>query len=124
MPGFQTSVRPVEGVPGACTIRISGRVVLDDAVELREAILGEVARTTATTIVLSLGGVEKMDTAGAAVLIEAVRLGQQRGHKTLLCSPSESVLRMFRLAGLEDVLDCCCPTPEETHRRLVAASTV
>ena len=55
----------------------------------------------------------------AAVLVEALMAAKRRGLRLLLCSPSESVLRMFRLAGFEEVLDHCCSTPEETRRRLL-----
>ena len=54
------------------------------------------------------------------VLAEAVRVGQDRGQRILLCSPSEPVLRIFRLAGFEEVLQCCCADPAETHRRLTS----
>jgi len=119
-PAFHAEVAPIEGMPQASTMALAGRVTLDEASAARSEILGWLASTDAERIVMELSRVEKMDTAGAAVLAEAVRVGQDRGQRILLCSPSESVLRIFELAGFKDVLRCCCTDPEETHRRLTA----
>jgi anti-anti-sigma factor len=119
-PTFETRVETIDDVPGAAYVHFRGRLTLDEVPELRKSILGEIGETSASRLAFELSGVEKLDTAGAAVLIEAIRAGHRRGLKLLLCSPSESVVQMFQLAGLEDVLDYCCSTPEETRRRLLA----
>ncbi len=116
---FQTEIAQNAEVPGVGTLRVKGSVTYHNAPELRDRILQEVAQTSASRLVLSLGDVEKMDTAGAAVLVEALLEGQKRGLRMLLCTPSESVLRMFRLAGLEQVLGHCCANSAETKRRLL-----
>lgn len=115
---FRTETRPLPGVPNAGEIAIRGRVTYEEAPDLRKRILDELARPPASRVVVELSGVEAMDTSGAAVLAEALKAGERRGLRVLLCSPSESVLRIFRLAGFEDVLRCCCTDPEETRRRL------
>ena len=115
---FQAEARNTEGLADTREIRIQGRVTFDEAPELRKAILGEVEQTTARRLILELGGIDNMDTSGAAVLAEALRAGQNKGMRVLLCSPSESVIRIFRLAGFVDVLDHCCAGWEETRRRL------
>jgi anti-anti-sigma factor len=117
---FQTETTALSGIPAAGSIRLAGRVTVDDVSALRKSILDEVERTEATRLVLELSGVERMDTAGAAVLVEALMRGRDRGIRVLLCSPSPSVIQMFRLAGLENVLDYCCGTVEEARRRLLA----
>lgn len=119
-PAFRIDVAPVEGVPGASTLALGGSVTRDDASSVRERLLAWVRTTAATRLVLELSRIERMDTAGAAVLSEAVRVGLDEGRMVLLCSPSDAVLRIFRLAGFEEVLRCCCADPEETHRRLTA----
>ena len=116
---FETRVEKMDDLPGAAYLHLRGRLTLNEAPELRKSILREIGETSASRLAFELSGVDKLDTAGAAVLIEAIRLGQQRGLKLLLCSPSESVVRMFQLAGLEEVLDYCCSTPEQTRRRLL-----
>jgi anti-anti-sigma factor len=120
---FRTRSAQIADVPRAATLRVSGRATVDEAPELREQILAEIdaiESAGATRLVVELGGVDEMDTAGAAVLIEGLRRAWQRGIRLLLCSPSESVVRMFQLAGLENVLDYSCANPAETRRRLLA----
>ena len=106
-----------EGGVHAFTLRIAGVVARADAPVLRSRLL-EVLERDEKRIVLSLGGVTSMDTAGAAVLVEAVVEGRRRGKRVLLCSPSASVIGMFELAGLEDAFEACSPNPEVTWQRL------
>ena len=107
-------------MPEAGTIRLRGRVTHDEAREVRTALLDEMKKQTGSKVVLELGGIENIDTSGAAVLAEVFKAGIDDGKRVLLCSPSESVLRIFRLAGFEDVLNHCCADPQETWRRLQA----
>jgi anti-sigma B factor antagonist len=118
-PGFHTDIGTTVEVPDTRHIRISGRVTLEESPALRRAILDEMRGTTASRMILELGGIDRMDTSGAAVLAEALKVGQTKGMRVLLCSPSESVLRIFRLAGFEEVLAKCCSDREETRQRLL-----
>ena len=113
-------VAPVPDVPDAITVRVRGHVTRRDAAELRSKILTQIETTPAKKLVLSLGGVDRMDTTGAAVLVEAVEIGRRRGLRVLLCTPSETVVRFFRMAGLLDVIDACTKSPSETLERLQA----
>ena len=105
-------------MPEAGTIRLRGRVTHDEAPEARAALLDEMKKQTGSKVVLELGGIEDIDTSGAAVLAEVFKAGISTGKQVLLCSPSEAILRIFRLAGVEDVLNHCCADPQETWRRL------
>jgi anti-anti-sigma factor len=105
-------------MPEAGTLRLRGSITYDEVPELREFILSELSRSTGTKVVLELSGIETMDTTGAALLAEALKFGQNRDLRVLLCSPSESVLRIFRLAGFDDVLQHCCVDPQVTWQRL------
>ena len=118
-PGFQTEIGTTTEVPDTRHIRIRGHVTLEQSPALRRAILDELRSTTASRMILELGGIDRMDTSGAAVLAEALKVGQTRGMRVLLCSPSESVLQIFRLAGFEEVLEQCCSGWEETRQRLL-----
>ena len=95
-----------------------GEVDVEDAPALRELLVDEIDQTDAGSFVLELSGVRHLDTAGAAVLVEGLMRARRRGMRMLLCSPSESVTRMFKLGGFEEVLEACCPNPAETMRRL------
>ena len=116
---FQAEIRQTEDVPNTREIRIRGRVTFDEAPDLRKTILSELATTAASRMILELGGIGKMDTSGAAVLAEALKVGQSKGMRVLLCGPSESVLRIFRLAGFEEVQSHCCSDWQETRKRLL-----
>ena len=117
---FQTEVALNPEMVDVSSIRVRGRATYEESVDLRRSILDEVAATERPKLVLELSGIREIDTAGAAVLVEAVMAAKKRGVRILLCSPSESVTRMFRLAGFEEVLDYCCPNPAETRRRLLS----
>ena len=116
--GFESEITSIDAMPEARTVHIRGRVTLDEAGEARDLLLGAVDAHKGSKVVVELAGVEEIDTAGAAVLAEALKLGLSRGKRVLLCSPSESVMRIFRLAGFEDVLEHCCVDARETWRRL------
>jgi anti-anti-sigma factor len=115
---FQTEVTRIDAMPEAGTIRLRGRVTYREAPELRSVLLQEVRKHAGSKLVLSLGGIEKIDTAGAAVLAEALKAGLDRGLRVLLCSPSPAVINIFRLAGFDSVLDHCCANPDVTWSRL------
>jgi len=118
-PAFETRLVPVRGLADASSVVIRGRAILEEAPELRRALLGRVDEVRTPKTVLYLGDVDEMDTAGAAVVFEALKHGHALGQKVLICSASESVVRMFRLAGLEEALRYCTSCPEETQRRLL-----
>ena len=68
--------------------------------------------------VLELSGVQAIDTAGAAVLVEVWMAGRERGRHVVLCAPSPSVVELFRLGGFEQILHDCCPSPQAARDRL------
>ena len=117
---FETEVAGIETMPEAGTVRLRGRVTFEEAPEVRKELLDAVSNHTGSKLVLELGGVDEIDTSGAAVLAETLKAGMNRGLRVLLCSPSDSVMQIFRLAGFEDVLNHCCADPQETWRRLQA----
>jgi len=117
---FQTEIASIQDHEDASTFRVRGRVRYAEAPELRNRVLDWIDGTPASRLVISLGQVEEIDTSGAAVLVEALLRGRQVHKSILLCSPSDSVLRLFRLAGFEEALDACCATPAETAQRLMA----
>ncbi len=115
---FETETASIPEMPEAETVHLRGRVTWQEGPNVRKALLGRMSSTAASKVVLELAGVEEMDTAGAAVLAEALKYGLNRGKRDLLCSPSEPILRIFRLAGFDDVLKHCCTDPQETWQRL------
>jgi len=120
VPSFHTETTILPDVPDAAAFRVRGRVRYAEAPGLRNELLDWIGAASQSRLVIELDGVEDMDTSGAAVLVEALLTGRDQGKRVLLCSPSESVLRLFRLAGFEEALRACCPTAAEARRRLEA----
>jgi anti-anti-sigma factor len=109
-------------LPKAQVLSVQGRVTYRNAAKLRSIIFAEL-RNEAERIVIELGSVEAMDTAAVAVLVEAIQAGRKRSTDVLLCTPSETVMRIFHLAGLSEILESCHATPDELWRRLQESST-
>lgn len=110
----------IPGVSGAESLSIEGQVTLGQVTALRASLLDAIEKTSATKLVLELSGIGKIDTSGAALLAEGFLAGRKRGIRVLLCAPSASVLRLFELAGFQDVLDACCSDPAKIRERLSA----
>jgi anti-anti-sigma factor len=117
---FETEIRPVPGLDDASTLHVRGSIRYGQAVAFRQAVLDWVTRSPSSRLIIELDDVEDMDTSGVAVLVESLIFGRDRSKQMLLCSPSESVMRLFRLAGFEEALKACCPSPAEALRRLQA----
>ena len=113
---FHVETKPMRNRPEVPVLHVHGKVLFDDAPAFREKLLSEVARTRASTLVVDLGSVEKMSTAGAAVLVEGLAESREHGLKMLLWAPSESVIQSFHLAGLDDALGACCGWDEIDRR--------
>ena len=120
--GFQSHVLELPDLSDVISISLRGRISYHDAPELRKALVRELSKTWASRVVIELGRVEAIDTAGVAGRVEVRSLGKQRKRQVLFCTPSDSVVRIFRLSGLEDVLEACCRNPTETRERLAAES--
>ncbi|MCZ6670893.1 MAG: hypothetical protein O6947_07680, partial [Acidobacteria bacterium] len=80
------------------------------------------ARVPVITRVVRVSIEDQIDTAGVAVLLVGLLLARKQNVKYFLCAPSESVLRVFRLARLGEALDCCCRGPEEVEQRLKSSA--
>ena len=115
----QVGVEPNPGLPDTAMILLEGRLTRDEVPDVHGALLHAVEETDRGRVVLELSEVEAMDTAGAALLVEAFRAARTRNRSILLCSPSDSVLKIFRLAGFDDVLARCCHDASEVERRLM-----
>jgi len=124
-PGQRGSALRIDAAPGmdwVQRIHVAGDLTRADMLSLQGRILPVIETTRASHLVIELGEVERIDIGGASVLIEAIHAGMKRDLEVLLCSPSPTVIEVFRIAGLENVLDHCCPTPDETERRLLATA--
>ena len=117
---FQTEVARKESMPDVTSIRVRGRVTYHEGAQLRDFLIAEISRISTSKLILELSGIEEFDTAGAAVLVEALLAAKKVKKTILMCSPSAPVMRVFRLAGFEDILERCTSSPADTLRRLTA----
>ena len=86
-PLFEAEVAGIEAMPGAGTVRLRGRVTFDEAPEVRKVLLGAVGKHAGSKLVLELGGVDEIDTSGAAVLAESAEGGHQPGAACAAVQP-------------------------------------
>ena len=116
---LRTRVTPVPGVPDACAIQIVGPVTYREAWILRKSLVRAISEASGSRLAIDLAGMSEIDTAGAAVLVEAYSLGRARGLRVLLCSPDETAIRLFRLSGVDALMEACCSCPREIRQRLM-----
>ncbi len=103
--------------PGSM-LRVVGDVTHREAPRLRRRLLEAIEKAHGAPLVVDLAAVHRMDTSGVAVLIEGLGRSLQDGGNVLLCAPSDSVRRVFELAGLEEALNRCFSCMEELWPRL------
>lgn len=85
-------------------VDVTGDVDVASAPRLR-AYLADVIDGGQYQLVVSLVGVEFIDSTGLGVLVGALRgVRQHDGHLTLVC-PSESLRKVLRITGLDRVFD-------------------
>ncbi len=105
------SALEIEFLPDAreasAILRLGGRASYREAPDLRRALFDAIAAVRDKNLVVELGRVERMDTAALAVLVEALIATRGGEPPIFLISPSESVRRVFDLAGLEEALTRC-----------------
>ena len=120
--GFEVTRVEIPVMPGVTLIGLRGRVDYRTAPELRKELLQRITGGKEERLVIELGGVDAMDTAGAAVLVEAMQTGRVCDKAVLFCAPSAAVVRTFRLAGLVDALARCCSGPDEVREKFEDAA--
>ncbi len=114
----------IEFVPDAreatATLKLSGRVGYREAPRLRVALFDAIAASAGKNLVVELALVEKMDTAAMAVLVEGCIATRGGEPPIFLMCPSDSVRRVFELAGLEEALTRCYTSWEDIAAVAVA----
>jgi len=127
----------IETEPGqdgqALVMRLHGSVTYEEAPRLHEALFRAIETGDANSLRVDLSAVERIDTAGLAVLIEGLMATRKRHPRLELCSPSPAVEKMFQLAGFVslmseqsdarfyDALRRCCGDDPLRRRGLGAA---
>jgi anti-anti-sigma factor len=84
---------------GSCSVGVSGEIDAHSAPMLAERLSG--CSGAETDIVIDLSGVTFMDSSGLRVLIDIRQRLEATPHRLVLASPSDSVIRLLEVAGLD-----------------------
>ena len=86
------------------TVRLSGEIDHHAAAEVRERIDAEIHALRPRATVLDLSGIDFMDSAGLGLIMGRIALMKRLGGETVLKNPTEKVLKIVRLSGLERMM--------------------
>lgn len=83
-------------------ISVSGRVDSSTAPQLGEALNAQIGSGT-SNLVLDLADVEYLSSAGLREMVAALKKVKQNGGDLRLCTPSDRVMEVLDLAGLDSI---------------------
>lgn len=86
------------------TARLIGEIDHHAAARVREEIDREICRTRPRQVVLDLSGIEFMDSSGLGLIMGRIALMRSLGGEAVLKDPTDKVMRIVRLAGLERII--------------------
>lgn len=89
-------------VDDVCTMTLQGEVDVYTAPRLKEALL-ELIESGCVRILVDLDGVGFIDSSGLGVLVGGLRRAKERDGAIRLVCTRESVLKIFRITGLDKV---------------------
>ncbi|MGH8502412.1 MAG: STAS domain-containing protein [Gammaproteobacteria bacterium] len=121
-PGFEARWRFPQAPKPHASLVLSGAVSYVEAPSLRDTLFRMIRKDAPAQLVIELGALERIDTAGIAVLVEGLIAARASGQMMLFCEPSARVRATFELAGLPEALHSCCECPQEIAARLEADS--
>lgn len=86
----------------AVVVSPSGEIATHEAPAMRQAIRGALDAKP-PRVVIDLGAVSYMATAGLATLVEALQIANRNGAKLVLCSLQDRVRTVFEISRLTSV---------------------
>lgn len=102
VPHFDLSEEDADA--GAHVIALRGEIHVTTAPRFAEHLMGAID-SGKTAIVLDMTGVEFIDSTGLSVLLNGLRLiNQRKGRLALVCT-NPTVLRLFQITNLDDTFD-------------------
>jgi anti-sigma B factor antagonist len=94
-----------------CEIAVHGEVDLYTAPKLKEKFV-EMIEGGYPDVVLDLEGVSFIDSSGLGVLVGALRRARERGGAVRVVCTRDSILKIFRITGLDKVFAIFANTAE------------
>jgi anti-sigma B factor antagonist len=89
---------------GVHVVNVSGEIHVSTAPSFREQ-LNAVIESGGTMLVLDLSGVEFIDSTGLSVLLNGLRLVNQRHGRMALVCANPTVMRLFQITSLDATFD-------------------
>ncbi len=86
---------------GTAVVALQGEIDLQNSPELRKELLGSLADRH--NLVVDLARVDYIDSSGVASLIEALQTARRLGLRLSLAAASAAVMRVLKLARLDEV---------------------
>ena len=120
-PRLDTEFVP-RGEADADLFLVRGIASMRDALSLRRSLRQAISESSQRFLLVDLHGVQRIDIAAIAMLVEALLCRADDSPEILLCGPSESVRRVFRMAHLQGLLGRCYSCREEAQRLISAGS--
>ena len=102
VPNFQLGEESSDA--GAHVICVSGEIHVSTAPQF-SARLTEAIESGKTALVLDMTGVEFIDSTGLSVLLNGLRLVNQRDGGLAIVCTNPTVLRLFQITNLDDTFD-------------------
>lgn len=101
-------------------LSVSGAVTFRQAPELRRRLLQAIEAHPDRNLVVELSQVTKFDTAAMAVLLEGLMLTTGIEPEVFLVGATDSVTKVFQLAGFEDALVRCFGCMDDVHQQIAS----
>lgn len=89
---------------GVVVVVVDGPLDLDASPALRETLNAVVSGGTAR-IVVDMSGVDTIDSTALSVLISGLKAARKNGGDLRIASPSERVITLLKLAGLDRIFN-------------------
>jgi anti-anti-sigma factor len=83
----------------------NGHLNASNAEAFRQELLSTISANEASTVLIDMGKVESLDSAGLMALVSALALAQQLNKRFALCSVSSSIRIIFELTQLDRVFE-------------------
>ncbi|MGW3335261.1 STAS domain-containing protein [Streptomyces rubiginosohelvolus] len=100
-----SGVERISDVGAWAVVSLFGDVDVHLVARVRE-VVNELVGEDRVHLVWDLKGVSFMDSAGLGVLVHTMQAVEAREGSVRLAEPSEQVLRLLELTGLDEVIEC------------------
>lgn len=102
-------MKTITAYPKITVIRPSGAFNASNAEEFQRQIAKMVTQVGYSSVLVDLGQVESMDSAGLMALIHSLKVAQSLGKRFSICSVAPSIRIIFELTQLDkvfEIFDC------------------